>query len=479
MKSYAPSLRLAAAAELELRRRRAAPLSFQDFIAQHAPGFRFYPHTAPLLGALQRVADGELSRLMCFWPPRHGKSEIVSRLFPAYLLYRAPGRWVGLASYAAELAYTLSRAAREHYRGAGGALATEGVEHWATTAGGGMWAAGVGGPATGKGFDVGIVDDPLKNAEEAASATVRAKQRDWWQSTYYTRQEPGAALVIIQTRWHEDDLSGWLLAQEGGDDEPERWHILNMPAIAEEPHAFPSTCSVEADARPPGAALCPERYPVDKLRRIEARIGSYFWAALYQQRPRPIEGALIRRDWLPIVESAPAQARRVRYWDKAASTAAGAKRTAGVRLAVADDGAVYVEHVVMGKWSTGERRSVMLATAAADVAQCGRVNIGIEQEPGSSGLDSVSDEIRLLNAFSVFADRPTGDKDTRMLPFVAQAEAGNVRLVRGAWNQAYIDELTSIPFGTYRDQGDATAGAYNRLAQRSGALHVGENPFYT
>lgn len=145
----------------------------------------------------------------------------------------------------------------------------------------------------------GIVDDPLKNAEEAASETIREKQKDWWRSTFYTRQEPGAAIVVIQTRWHEDDLSGWLLSQEGSEDEsPERWHIVNMPAIAEDaPQEFPSTCTVEPDLREPGEALCPERYPVEKLENIRRRVGSYFWAALYQGRPTPAEGGIIKRQW--------------------------------------------------------------------------------------------------------------------------------------------------------------------------------------
>lgn len=277
----------------------AATLTFREFIALVSPRFQFYAHLDKLIDVLQQVADGVILRVMVSMPPRHGKSESVSRLFTAYYLYRHPERWVGLASYAAGLAYTLSRNAREYFRRGGGAFETEGVEHWTTTAGGGMWAAGVGGPVTGKGFHVGVVDDPHKNAEEAASETIREKIKDWWRSTYYTRQEPGAAIVIIQTRWNEDDLSGWLLAEEGSeDDEPERWHIVNLPAIAEdEPPQFPATCTVEADEREPGEALCPERYPLAKLERIKRRVGSYFWAALYQGRPSPTEGGILKRHW--------------------------------------------------------------------------------------------------------------------------------------------------------------------------------------
>lgn len=413
---------------------------------------------------------------MVSMPPRHGKSQTVSRLFTAYYLKRHPDRWVGLASYGADLAYTLSRAARENYRAAGGQFATEGVENWETGQGGGMWATGVGGPATGKGFSLGLIDDPIKNAEDAASETVRAKQKEWWQSTFYTRQAPDAAIIVIQTRWHEADLSGWLLEQEAADDEePERWHIVNMPAIAEsEAQAFPATCTVERDPRQAGEALCPQRYSADKLRRIERRVGSYFWAALYQGRPRPPDGAMFKRQWFKVVQRQPVHVTAwVRYWDKAASTKAGAKYTAGALLGLAEDGTVIVAHVVRGQWSTGERRAVMKATAEQDAAQTdGQAAIWIEQEPGSSGLDSVSDEIKMLAGYAVFADRPTGDKDTRMLPLAAQAEAGNVCLLAGEWNTAFIDELVAIPFGRYRDQADAASGAFNRLASRRAGAAV-------
>jgi predicted phage terminase large subunit-like protein len=199
------------------------------------------------------------------------------------------------------------------------------------------------------------------------------------------------------------------------------------------------------------------------LASIKRDVGSLVWAAEYQGAPTAAEGTLVKRAWLRIVPAAPATLLgRIRYWDKAASTSKTAKFTAGVRLAYGADGLIYIENVVRGQWTTGERRQVMRQTAQLDGRE---VLIGVEQEPGSSGLDSVQDDIRLLMGFAVFADRPSGDKDTRMMPFVAQAEAGNVRLVAGDWNQDFIDELCAIPNGRYRDQSDATAGAFNRLIE--------------
>src|SRR4029077_14941893 len=118
------------------------------------------------------------------------------------------------------------------------------VKHWLTRDGGGLWAAGVGGPATGKGFHLGIVDDPIKDAQEAASSAIRARNKDWYGSVFSTREEPNGAIVVVQTRWHEDDLSGYLLQLEA--DEPEHWYIVNLPAIADPENtlAFPPTCTV-------------------------------------------------------------------------------------------------------------------------------------------------------------------------------------------------------------------------------------------
>src|SRR6185437_13694072 len=283
------------------------PLSFREFVDLVNPRYRWYRHCVILAEVLQRVADGEIKRLMVFEPPRHGKSELVTRLFAAYWAYRFPHQWVGINSYGAELAYTLSRAAQEYYLRAGGAIkaSASAVKHWETPEGGGMWAAGVGGPITGKGWHLGIIDDPTKNAEEARSATIRASQREWYTSTFYTREEPNIETeepdgveVVIQTRWHEDDLAGWLLSQEDPDEEPERWHIVSFPAIAEaKPQRFPATCTVEPDFRQPGEALCPERRPIHKLVKIAKRIGSYFWNALYQQSPQPSEGTKFKRAW--------------------------------------------------------------------------------------------------------------------------------------------------------------------------------------
>ncbi|MDO8729282.1 MAG: phage terminase large subunit [bacterium] len=445
---------------------RAAPLTFREWVCRAWPGYQWYRHCALLADVLQRVADGKLNRVMVFMPPRHGKSQAVSRLFSAYYLYRYPERWVGLASYGAELAYTLSRASRQFYVAMGDELASSAaaVKHWETPRGGGLWAAGVGGPITGKGWHLGIIDDPLKNSEEAQSAAIREKQKEWYQSSWYTREEPGAgACVVIQTRWHEDDLSGWLLAEEAEDDRPERWHIVSWPAIAEpEPLAVPSTCTLEPDWRRTGEALCPERHSVEHLRQIERTVGGYAWSALYQQRPRPREGGLFKREWFETVEAPPLCTRWVRFWDCAAKAKESSDYTAGALVGRTHSGEWVIADVVRGRWEYPDAKRVILQTAVRD----GK-GVPICIEDTSSGTAIAQDLLRdpVGSGYSIRAVSVTADKYTRAAPWAAQAEGGLVRLVRGAWVSAFLDEVCSFPSAAHDDQVDAASGAFAQLAQ--------------
>jgi len=299
-------------------------LHFRDFIRSAFPSFQFHRLSELLIDLLQQVADGKLTRLIVCCPPRHGKSQLVSRLFPAYWVSRHPELFCAIASYSGELAYAHSREARHYYRITGHALSKDSaaVGNWLTPQRGGCIAAGVKGPFTGKGYNLGIIDDPYKGPEDAKSALQRERLIDWLKSVWFTRAEPGltangallpAAQVVVQTRWDHHDMTAWLLEQEA-EENPEHWTVLNLPAIAE-PEAIsmqiPHTCTKVVDWRQPGEPLCPERVPLDVLQRIRTRLGSYWWNALYQQRPSPAEGLLFRKDWVqPTLPVAPGQPRR-------------------------------------------------------------------------------------------------------------------------------------------------------------------------
>jgi predicted phage terminase large subunit-like protein len=299
-------------------------LLFRDFIRAAFPTFQFHRLSELLIDLLQQVADGQLTRLIVCCPPRHGKSQLVSRLFPAYWVSRHPELFCAIASYSGELAYAHSREARHYYRLTGHALSKDSaaVGNWLTPQRGGCIAAGVKGPFTGKGYNLGIIDDPYKGPEDAKSALQRERLIDWLKSVWFTRAEPGltadgallpAAQVVVQTRWDHQDMTAWLLEQEA-EDNPEHWTVLNLPAIAE-PESIsmqiPHTCTKVLDWRQPGEPLCPERVPLAVLERIRTRLGSYWWNALYQQRPSPAEGLLFRKDWIqPPLPAAPGQPRR-------------------------------------------------------------------------------------------------------------------------------------------------------------------------
>lgn len=286
-----------AAREEKVRRviaaRKAAP-SLGQYAKTVYPKFEQYRHVRTLEEKLEAVAAGEIRRLMVFEPPRHGKSLLGSRIFPAYFLRRRPDGWVGLAAHTADLARTFSRSSRDCFELSGGSVRRDvsATTHWETTAGGGMWAAGVGGPITGKGFHVGIIDDPIKNSEEAASSVMRQKQWDWYQSTFATREEPGGAIILTMTRWDEDDLAGRLLEQEESGESEDRWHIVHLPAIRDASMLteWPATCTVSEDWREDGEPLCPERYGLEKLNALRRRIGEYFWLSLFQGVPRTVVG---------------------------------------------------------------------------------------------------------------------------------------------------------------------------------------------
>jgi predicted phage terminase large subunit-like protein len=401
---------------------------------------------------------------MIFAPPRHGKSELLSRLFSAYYLSLFPERWVGINSYAAELAYSLSRNARDNFTSSGHVMrdSAQAVKHWETIGGGGLWSAGVGGPITGKGFHLGIIDDAIKNAQEALSETVRQSHQEWYPSTFYTREEPIGAIVLQATRWNQLDLPGWLLSQEF-EEQPERWHIVCLEAIKEaESIEIPPTCTLEPDDREVGEALCPERYPIEKLRKIEKRIGNYYWNALYRQRPAPREGGMFRlSDLANEVSSAPVEARRVRYWDLGGSDSTKADYTVGCLMAE-HGGLYYVEDVQRGQWTPKDRNQKIKDIAESDRQAYGIMPTWIEKVPGLA-VEVIDNIVKFLAGFTVHTEMAKADKTTRADPFASQCEAGNVRVVRGPWNVVFRTELASFPHGSNDDQVDAASGAFSRL----------------
>ncbi len=269
-----------------------AKVDLACFAVAMRPQFLRAPHHELIISKLEAVERGEISRLMIFLPPRHGKSLLGSVIFPGWCLGRHPDWHIMFASYAQELADDFGRQVRNSvadplhraiFPGCVLSADSTAAHRFNTLQGGGYFALGTGGPATGRGANVLIIDDPVKDSQEANSETARRSLHDWFTSVANTRLAPGGAIVLIQTRWHEDDLAGRVLANDVGND----WEVLSLPAIAEHDESF----------RREGEALWPERYGLAELANKRTEVGGRVWASQYQQRPAAAEGAIFKRAW--------------------------------------------------------------------------------------------------------------------------------------------------------------------------------------
>lgn len=421
------------------------------------------PHWAPdakhiemIAKQLDRVESGEIDRLAIHMPPRHGKSESVTYRFPVRWLERHPTDNVLVTGYNERFARKFGRRCRNlaRERGLVGDTKTASDE-WETKAGGLLMTRGVGSPPTGTGFNLIVIDDPIRRREDAESETFREKAWDWYADDLYQRLEPGGAIVLIMTLWHHDDLGARAVASEPG-----KWTVLKLPAIAGESDAM---------GRAQGEPLWPERFDVAALARIRdvmaTNEGERSWEALYQQNPTPRAGSFFKPGQLEIADAAPANLREVRGWDIASSEGRG-DYTAGVKIGTAGDGLFYVTDVVRGQWASDERDAKMKQTAALDGKT---VRIRLPQDPGAAGKSLALAMTRMLAGYPVFAEPVSGSKETRADPFSSQVNAGNVKLVRGDWNREFIEELRQFPNG-HDDQVDGAADAFNALARPSGSM---------
>lgn len=270
-------------------------------------------------------------RLLVTFPPRHGKSEMCSHWFPSWDLALEPTDKIILTSYEAEFAAhwgrNVRRTVQEHYPIIGARITedSKAAHRWETTQGGGMVTAGVGGPITGKGGNIVICDDPIKNAEEANSQVIRNNIWEWWVTTFLTRMERDRhgnepILVLILTRWHEDDLAGRIMLTP----EFKFWRHLNLPALAEGDN--------DPLGRLEGDALWPKKFDGATLESKRAEMGSRAFTALYQQRPSPVEGSAVQRSWWRWYDDAPALDQFdqiIQSWDPTFKAAASSDYVAG------------------------------------------------------------------------------------------------------------------------------------------------------
>jgi predicted phage terminase large subunit-like protein len=455
---------------------------------------------------LKAIDSGDCKRLMVFMPPRHGKSELITVRYTAWRLMKDPRLNVILGSYNQKLADRFSRkikrivsnselpprprSAATHPKQEGELLKRlNTANEWEASGGGVVRSVGVGGGIAGFGAGLIVIDDPVKNRAEAESATYRERVWEWFNDDIYTRMEPNAAIILIQTRWHEDDLAGRLLKEmaDGG----EQWEVVSLPALAEGSVDAPvrmdaASASISrsneigdkapedsslADEgvlapdsldRKPGAALCPKLFPVKTLLRYQKKLGTYSFSALYQQRPAPAEGGQFKREWFrQIVDAAPNGLHWKRGYDLAISTKTSADYTASFRCAYDNKGNLYVADGFRARIEYPEQRRYIVARMAEERD----TEHGIESAlHGKAVVQELRDDRRMRrNAFREV--RVAGDKLTRALTWLNLAEEGRLFLVRGPWIDAFVDEIARFPTGRYDDQIDAVSVAVQMLGE--------------
>lgn len=431
---------------------------------EHVHRGRWKParHLKPVCEALEKVERGEIDRLMIFMPPRHGKSQSTTETFPSFFIGKDSSRRVIEVSYGQSFAQKFGNANRRKLLEFGQKLfgvtldnTNNSKTNWSIAGQpGGMISVGLGGAITGEGADLLLVDDVVKNRKEADSETMRNRVWDEWTSTLLTRLSPGGRIIVIMTRWHEDDLAGRILAQ--AEENGEEWTVINLPCEAEENDPL---------GRELGEPLWPERYGKDWMEKKKKTVGSRDWDSLFQQHPRPRDDVqFFKREWFEIVGDYPRKARQVRYWDLAATEVKPGKDpdwTSGGRVAEAN-GIYYVIDIRRTRSTPKGVEDLVGQTAELDGKA---VIIHMEQEPGSSGVNTIDHYRRnILKGYSFYGDKKTSNKVERAQPVSSAAEAGNVKLVKGSWNKDFLDEAEQFPNGKHDDMVDVVSGAIAMLA---------------
>jgi predicted phage terminase large subunit-like protein len=426
-------------------------------------GFELAAYHQLIVGRLENVERGEITRLMISLPPRHGKSLLASQIFPGWYLGRHPDREIISATYGQDLSDHFGRRVRNmvsdplhqaifpQFRLVNDAAS---MRQFSTTAGGSYYAVGRGGAITGRGADLLLIDDPLKDYEEARSEVTRRALYEWYAGVAYTRLQPGAAIVLISTRWHEDDLAGRLLRQSGG----EGWEVLNLPAIAEKDESF----------RRAGEALWPGRFPLQILEQTRRVLGGAVWAALYQQRPSAAEGGVFKRQWWASYREPPHFNRIVQSWDTAYKSGSENDFSVCTTWGVAENG-YYLLSCWRGRleFPALKRQMVLLASEYSPTV--------ILVEDKASG-QSLIQELKYETALPIRPVAVDRDKVARTQAVTPLIEAGKVFLPESApWLADFLDELAAFPTGVHDDVVDSVTQALNYLRhQKSNTVEVYE-----
>jgi len=423
-------------------------------------------HVDAICEHLEAITRGDINRLLINVPPGTMKSLLSGVFWPAWEwgpMNRPATRIIG-SSYSEDYAKRDNRRMRdlvtsEWYQALWPIeLVRAGEMAFSNTATGFRQGIPFSRLTGGRGDRV-IIDDPHSVDGADSEAERNATIRTFRESVPTRLNDPAkSAIIVIMQRLHEQDVSGTILSLGLG------YEHLMLPMEFEPVRQCATSIGFIDPRTYDGELLFPERFPREVVERDKIPMGTYAVAGQFQQRPTPRSGGMFQRGDFEIVDAVPAKVRRrVRAWDFAASKEKPGKQpdwTVGLRMALAD-GVFYIEDVCRGRWSASEVERTLKNTASQDGTT---ISIRMPQDPGAAGKADAETKVKLLAGYSVVVKPISGDKATRARPASAQAEAGNVKLLRGPWNEAFLDEICAFPNAAFDDQVDAFADALNELA---------------
>jgi predicted phage terminase large subunit-like protein len=457
----------------ERQKRRASSLTtYGEWLHEASPELNWdLPHMQYIENKLDEVTSGKIKRLMLLVPYQHGKSSVVTSRYPAYLLEKNPKTRIAIAAATSDLSHTFSRDIRnltERRNVVDLDPSRQSVEQWLTRQGGGLKAVGVGGQIIGFPVDVMIIDDPVKNYEEANSKTIRNAIWNWYAVDVYSRQQKDTPIILIMTHWNEDDLAGRLLERDKEETDPDyKWTVVKLPAICEgnDPEDYPIKREI-------GEALCPELHPIKQLLNIQKTMGSMF-AAGYQQRPAPEEGDIWKKAWFcedqdsekPIrkVNKFPDNVKRSQVWDTSLDTKERNDPNALVEGCKGPDGLYYVAAMVNEKMEFPD----LVTRMRTEMERVGNVEVCAEDKANAKPARQT---LRLLGIPLIEIPSGTVDKVVRAKSVSHYAEGGGglIRFVdlAGNCNDELIYQLLIFPNGKHDDLHDAFVHFLRRVTGR-------------
>jgi predicted phage terminase large subunit-like protein len=428
-------------------------------------------HIVAISEYVDRLRKGEISRLRVTMPPRHAKTETITIRLAVRWLKDHPEDNILVTGYNQRYANRMSRKIRNEARRAGVQLArgNSAVDEWATTAGGCVVAKGVGSPPTGIGFQLILIDDPVRDSKQVESQGVRESINNWYLTDIYQRLEPDAKIVLVMTQWHELDLATVAIESE-----PDQWHSLVLPAIATENDPI---------GRKVGEALWPNRFPIERLeqiRRVMSSVdGPRMFNALFLCAPHPKDGLMIKRSDFKIIQRGmvPEGLRWVRAYDAALTASDEGDETVGALGAIDARGNVYVMHMDGWREEPSETILNMSNLAESDLREFKCQVLGIERPLAGSVIMKMLKRVAKIAHILVKPIEINGrDKKVRAASWAMKLRLGQFYLVEGAWNEKLIEQATKFR-GVKADKDDwvdAISNLMELIALTDGANQNGK-----